>query len=117
MMHDSRDMLEKPLMWAIINVEYLLCFSSSEATPALRYDCTYAKGLNGIEKQICQSFRIINNNTAKANIYNWRSRPSQKGVEFSRWRVFDWVTEEKAAYVFTLLVYHKKWFEFVHTDM
>ena len=83
-MHDGRDMLEKPLMRAIVKVEHMFHFSSPKFTPASRYDSSHAKGLNCMEKEMCQSLRIIDDNAAKTNIDQFLSGIACRSDELNK---------------------------------
>ena len=68
-----RDMLEEPLVRAVINVNHTVNRRASEVAPASRYDSTNTRRLNRVEDNVCHALGVVYDDAAEAYVNRCRS--------------------------------------------
>jgi hypothetical protein len=84
-----RDMLEEPLVRAVINVNHTVNRRASEVAPASRYDGTNARRLNRVQDNACHTLWVVYDDAAEAYVNRCRSAREesiQVGRGFEVWR-------------------------------
>jgi len=71
--YNCRDMLEQPLVRAVININHTVNRWASEVAPASRYDSTNACRLNRVEDNACHALGVVNDDAAEAYVNRCRS--------------------------------------------
>jgi hypothetical protein len=68
-------MLEQPFVGAVAQEEDLIVSwgVTSKLTPASGNDCPCSCRANGVQNCRCQFLGVVDNNTAKADVYWWRT--------------------------------------------
>lgn len=99
MVNHSSNMLKEPRVWAVANVEDVWIWPSRQLAPAFGNDRTYASSRDCVKYSIDQLLRLVNDNTAEADVY--RGGPGlQKFYQFGRRGIFRWLLEEESTHVY-----------------
>lgn len=72
--------------------------------------------MNGFQYDVCQSFWIINHDTAKPDVHGWRSS-RQKSAQLQWWLIRKWFPKKEPTNVFGWSALETNWTDDSHIPM
>jgi hypothetical protein len=96
MVKDGRHLCKEPLMWTISQEKDILLFCAAEITPSSRNNGSDTRPMHSLDENFGHTLRIINDNTAEADVDGTRAL-SQEVCEVGRRCIVGRFSEKEAA--------------------
>lgn len=96
MVKNGGHLRKQPLMWTISQEKDILVFYAAEITPSSRNNGSHTCPLHSLDEDLGHTLRIINDNTAEADVDGTRAL-SQEVCEVGRRCIVGGFSEKEAA--------------------